>query len=70
MVGIYTIIFWLTSEKYKIVSWKKKSLKTLKISFFLDLISNSLETAYVSLPCIVCCYKYIMVLLQKISDQK
>jgi hypothetical protein len=34
MVGIYIIIFWLTSEKYKIVSWKKKSLKTLKISFF------------------------------------
>jgi hypothetical protein len=24
---IYAIIFWLPSEKYEIVSWKKKSLK-------------------------------------------
>jgi hypothetical protein len=31
---IYAIIFWLPSEKFEIVSWKKKSLKTLKISSF------------------------------------
>jgi hypothetical protein len=31
---ICAIIFWLASEKYKIVSWKKKSLKTSKISSF------------------------------------
>jgi hypothetical protein len=32
-------IFWLASGKYKIVSWKKKSLKASKISsFFLDFI--------------------------------
>jgi hypothetical protein len=31
---IYAIIFWLPSEKYEIVSWKKKSLKTSKISSF------------------------------------
>jgi hypothetical protein len=36
---ICAIIFWLTSGKYKIVSWKKKSLKASKISsFFLDFI--------------------------------
>jgi hypothetical protein len=37
---IYAIIFWLPSEKYKIMLWKKKkSLKTSKISsFFLDFI--------------------------------
>jgi hypothetical protein len=35
---ICAIIFWLASEKYKIVSWKKKSLKASKISsFFLRL---------------------------------
>jgi hypothetical protein len=32
--NICAIIFWLPSEKYKIVSWKKKSLKTSKISLF------------------------------------
>jgi hypothetical protein len=32
---ICAIIFWLASGKYKIVSWKKKSLKALKISSFL-----------------------------------
>jgi hypothetical protein len=33
-----SIIFWLASGKYKIVSWKKKSLKASKISsFFLRL---------------------------------
>jgi hypothetical protein len=31
---IYAIIFWLPSKKYEIVSWKKKSLKILKISSF------------------------------------
>jgi hypothetical protein len=31
---IYAIIFWLPSEKYKIVSWKKKSLKISEISSF------------------------------------
>jgi hypothetical protein len=31
---ICAIIFWLPSEKYKIMSGKKKSLKTLKISSF------------------------------------
>jgi hypothetical protein len=31
---ICVIIFWLASEKYKIVSWKKKSLKALDISSF------------------------------------
>jgi hypothetical protein len=31
---IYAIIFWLPSEKYEIVSWKKKSLKISKISSF------------------------------------
>jgi hypothetical protein len=31
---IYAIIFWLPSEKYEIVSWKRKSLKTSKISSF------------------------------------
>jgi hypothetical protein len=31
---ICAIIFWLPSEKYKIMSWKKKSLKTSKISSF------------------------------------
>jgi hypothetical protein len=31
---IYAIIFWLPSEKYKIISWKKKNLKTSKISSF------------------------------------
>jgi hypothetical protein len=31
---ICIIIFWLPSEKYKIISWKKKSLKTSKISSF------------------------------------
>jgi hypothetical protein len=31
---IYAIIFWLPSEKYNIVSWKNKSLKTSKISSF------------------------------------
>jgi hypothetical protein len=31
---ICAIIFWLPSEKYKNVSWKKKSLKTSKISSF------------------------------------
>jgi hypothetical protein len=31
---IYAIIFYLPLEKYKIVSWKKKSLKTSKISSF------------------------------------
>jgi hypothetical protein len=36
--GICAIIFWLASGKYKIVSWKKKSLKASKIrSFFLRL---------------------------------
>jgi hypothetical protein len=30
---IYAIIFWLTSEKYEIVSWKK-SLKISKINSF------------------------------------
>jgi hypothetical protein len=35
---ICAIIFWLASEKYKIMSWKKKSLKASKISsFFLRL---------------------------------
>jgi hypothetical protein len=35
---ICAIIFWLASEKYKIVSWKKKSLKASKFSsFFLRL---------------------------------
>jgi hypothetical protein len=35
---ICAIIFWLASGKYKIVSWKKKSLKASKISsFFLRL---------------------------------
>jgi hypothetical protein len=35
---ICAIIFWLVSGKYKIVSWKKKSLKASKISsFFLRL---------------------------------
>jgi hypothetical protein len=32
--AICVIIFWLASEKYKIISWKKKSLKTSKISSF------------------------------------
>jgi hypothetical protein len=31
---ICVTIFWLPSEKYKIVLWKKKSLKTSKISSF------------------------------------
>jgi hypothetical protein len=31
---ICAIIFWLASGKYKIVSWKKKSLKASKISSF------------------------------------
>jgi hypothetical protein len=31
---IYVIILWLPSEKYEIISWKKKSLKTSKISLF------------------------------------
>jgi hypothetical protein len=31
---IYAIIFCLPSEKYEIVSWKKKSLKISKISSF------------------------------------
>jgi hypothetical protein len=31
---ICAIIFWLASEKYKIMSWKKKSLKASKISLF------------------------------------
>jgi hypothetical protein len=31
---ICAIMFWLASGKYKIVSWKKKSLKTSKISSF------------------------------------
>jgi hypothetical protein len=31
---IHAIIFWLPSEKYEIVSWKKKSLKISKISSF------------------------------------
>jgi hypothetical protein len=31
---ICAIIFWLPSQKYKIMSWKKKSLKTSKISSF------------------------------------
>jgi hypothetical protein len=36
---ICAIIFWLASEKYKFMSWKKKSLKTSKISSFsLDFI--------------------------------
>jgi hypothetical protein len=37
---IYAIIFWLPSVNYKIMSWKKKSLKTSKITsfFFLDFI--------------------------------
>jgi hypothetical protein len=35
---ICAIIFWLASGKYKIMSWKKKSLKVSKISsFFLRL---------------------------------
>jgi hypothetical protein len=34
---ICAIIFWLVSEKYKIVSWKKKSLKALD-HFLLDFI--------------------------------
>jgi hypothetical protein len=28
--NIYAIIFWLPSEKYKIVSWKKKSFENLE----------------------------------------
>jgi hypothetical protein len=32
--NICAIIFWLPSKKYKIMSWKKKSLKTSKISSF------------------------------------
>jgi hypothetical protein len=32
--AICAIFFWLTSGKYKIVSWKKKSLKASKISLF------------------------------------
>jgi hypothetical protein len=31
---IHAIMFWLPSEKYKIVLWKKKTLKTSKISLF------------------------------------
>jgi hypothetical protein len=31
---IHAIIFWMPSEKYKIVLWKKKTLKTSKISLF------------------------------------
>jgi hypothetical protein len=31
---IYAISFWLPSEKYEIVLWKKKSLKISKISLF------------------------------------
>jgi hypothetical protein len=31
---ICAIIFWLPSGKYKIMSWKKKGLKTSKISLF------------------------------------
>jgi hypothetical protein len=31
---ICAIIFWLASGKYKIVSWKEKSLKASKISSF------------------------------------
>jgi hypothetical protein len=53
---ICAIIFWLPSEKYKIVSCKKKSLKTSKISsFFLRLCfviaedSLCISTMYCSL---------------------
>jgi hypothetical protein len=31
---ICVIIFWLPLKKYKIISWKKKSLKTSKIRSF------------------------------------
>jgi hypothetical protein len=31
---IHAITFWLPSEKYKIVLWKKKNLNTSKISLF------------------------------------
>jgi hypothetical protein len=63
---IYAIIFWLPLEKFKIVSWKKKNLKTSEISlFFLRLYfiiagdSLYISTMYYSL------LYYIMVLFQK-----
>jgi hypothetical protein len=44
---IYAIIFWLLSENYKIMLWKKKSLKTLKSSsFFRTLFCNSWSQLY------------------------
>jgi hypothetical protein len=45
---------------------RRKSLKTLKIcSFFLDFILYLLKTAYVSIPCTIYSYKYILYWLSK-----
>ena len=43
--GVFGVVLWLPSEKYKIVSWKKKGLEDLKdllvsfsIVFVIDVI--------------------------------
>jgi hypothetical protein len=56
----------LPSEKYKIISWKKKEfedLEDLVISFRLYFVIAG--TAYVSLPCTIYSYKYIWCWLSK-----
>jgi hypothetical protein len=45
---ICAIIFWLASGKYKIVSWKKKSLKASKISSFFLYFVIAGDSLYIS----------------------
>jgi hypothetical protein len=59
----------LPSEKYKIISWKKKEfedLQDLVISFRLYFVIAG--TSYVSLPCTIYSYKYIWCWLSKKKD--
>jgi hypothetical protein len=56
--GIY---LGLPSEKYKIVSWKKKEFEDLEDL----LVSFRLYFARVTLPCIIYCYKYMVLIFKK-----
>ena len=51
--GIYVIVLWLPSEKYKIEFWKKKGfedleglLVSLRLSFVIFLVGSCIPTMY------------------------
>jgi hypothetical protein len=60
---IYIIIFWLPSDKCEIVSWKKKSLKTSKISLFSFRLYFVIVG--VNLPCTIYYYNYMWYCFKK-----